>query len=71
MLSTWGDGVTCPCTWCELPVTVATVTADRLIPGGPYARWNIVPSCQPCNFGRSVGRMPEGCQFGTTWPATA
>ena len=41
---------------------------DRLMPGGPYSLWNLVPSCPPCNKARSYGgqlAFPDGCLHGT------
>lgn len=32
-----------------LPPVAATVTVDRIKPGGTYARGNIRPACGPCN----------------------
>jgi hypothetical protein len=49
LLLAFGDGITAPCEWCAALLTWRTVTADRLNPGGPYARHNIVPSCLSCN----------------------
>jgi hypothetical protein len=62
--SRWdGDGERCRCAhWTKpgLPgenclgwVTFETVEADRIIPGGAYARSNVQPSCKPCNQARS------------------
>jgi len=53
MLSTWGDGEKCPCVHCEAMLSFETVEADRIVPGGPYARWNVQPSCRACNVARS------------------
>jgi hypothetical protein len=53
MLVTFGDGQTCPCTHCRCILDFTTVEADRKIPGGPYARWNIQPACRDCNRSRS------------------
>lgn len=33
---------------CREVVTVATVTADRIDPGGSYRRENVQPACVPC-----------------------
>jgi 5-methylcytosine-specific restriction endonuclease McrA len=55
LIDTFGDGTTAPCALatpaCTGPVTIDTVTADRIIPGcngGTYRRDNIRPACQPC-----------------------
>jgi len=53
MLATWGDGVACPCVHCDCELTFATVEADRIVPGGAYARSNVQPSCRSCNLARS------------------
>lgn len=42
----------CRCYRCGRPLTVETVTVDRIIPGkngGTYRRDNIRPACGPCN----------------------
>ena len=48
-----GDGVKVPCYYCQALVTYDGVQADRIIPGGTYARINIRPACGPCNLARS------------------
>jgi hypothetical protein len=49
-----GDGNKVPCYWeCGRELTVSTVEADRMVPGGSYRRDNIVPACRPCNLARS------------------
>lgn len=55
LIDTFGDGVTAPCFLasivCTGPVTVDTVSVDRIVPGhlgGTYRRDNIRPACQPC-----------------------
>jgi hypothetical protein len=53
MLATWGDGVKCPCVHCKAMLDFEAVEADRIIPGGPYARHNVQPSCRACNLARS------------------
>jgi hypothetical protein len=53
LLSTFGDGVTCPCTHCTVQLTYRTVEADRIIPGDSYRHENIQPSCRSCNLARS------------------
>jgi hypothetical protein len=53
MLATFGDGASCPCAHCGVTLTYATVEADRIIPGGTYARHNIQPADRACNLARS------------------
>jgi hypothetical protein len=53
MLATWGDGEKCPCIHCECMLDFETVEADRIVPGGSYARTNIQPACRSCNLARS------------------
>lgn len=53
MLAMFGDGQTCPCAHCGRQLSFQTLEADRIIPGGSYARSNIQPSCRPCNITRS------------------
>lgn len=48
-----GDGTKVPCFWCQAMLTFDTVERDRIIPGGSYARPNLIPSCGPCNKDRS------------------
>lgn len=40
---------------------------DRLMPGGPYSLWNLVPACGPCNRARTWldQEVPDGCQYGS------
>ena len=52
LLAYFGDGTTAPCTHCGISVTFGTMQQDRIIPGGPYNRTNIQPSCGPCNLRR-------------------
>lgn len=40
------------CVHCGCELTFATAEQDRIIPGGPYNRQNIQPSCRPCNIRR-------------------
>lgn len=59
LLETFGDGTTAPCFYCTRPLTDATITVDRIIPGavgGTYKRDNIRPACGPCNSSRG-GRL--------------
>jgi 5-methylcytosine-specific restriction endonuclease McrA len=53
MLATWGDGEKCDCVHCGTPLSYETVQADRIAPGGSYARKNVQPSCAGCNRSRS------------------
>ena len=53
-----GNGTECDCalrcsTKCSGRVQYETVEADRIIPGGPYARHNVQPACRACNLERS------------------
>lgn len=46
-----GPGI-CRCYRCGFPLSVDTVTVDRIVPGcrgGTYRRDNIRPACGPCN----------------------
>ncbi len=58
LLSHFGDGATCPCHHCGQPLTLETVEADRILPGGPYRRDNLVPACRRDNAAR--GTRPLG-----------
>jgi hypothetical protein len=52
LLSTFGDGSSCPCSVCGTALTAETVTVDRVVPGaegGRYVRGNIRPMCAGCN----------------------
>lgn len=53
MLTTFGDGLHCPCTHCKKELTYETVEADRIVPGGSYRRENVQPACRRCNAQRS------------------
>ncbi len=64
LLAEFGDGTSAPCAWCAKPLTRATLQVDRLIPGGSYARANIVPACAGCNVARTYMPTPEGCRYG-------
>jgi 5-methylcytosine-specific restriction endonuclease McrA len=55
LLTLWGDGDTCPCSYCNIELTSATLEADRIIPGtlgGSYTRTNVIPACRQCNASR-------------------
>jgi hypothetical protein len=69
LLTTFGDGRTCPCFWCEKPLTWLTVQQDRIVPGGPYRRANLVPACAGCNLTRHL--IPDGCAYGPVGGLTA
>jgi len=47
----WGSGV--KCWYCPKVLTLKTVTQDRIVPGGPYRRSNLLPACLDCNIERS------------------
>lgn len=56
MLRTFGDGQKCRCTHCRSVLTLATLEADRIVPGsrgGTYKRGNIQPACRSCNASRA------------------
>ena len=53
MLRTFGDGDKCPCVHCGAVLNFDSVEADRIEPGGTYARRNIQPACRSCNLARS------------------
>lgn len=53
LLDAFGNGLTVRCTHCNKTLDKAKLEADRIIPGGSYARPNIQPSCGPCNKQRS------------------
>lgn len=52
LLTLWGNGETCPCSYCGHLLTFATVEADRILAGGSYARHNVIPACRECNVAR-------------------
>lgn len=52
LLATFGNGTECDCVHCGITLNYDTVEADRKIPGGPYIRSNIQPSCRHCNASR-------------------
>ena len=60
LLDKFGNGVECPCTWCGTTLTFATLQQDRIVPGGPYRRDNLVPACGNCNIARTGDRIPDG-----------
>lgn len=46
-----GNGETVPCVHCG--IDLHHPEADRIVPGGTYARTNVQPACRGCNLGRS------------------
>lgn len=52
MLAYYGDGERAKCVHCAKGLDFQTIEADRIVPGGSYARTNIQPSCRPCNIRR-------------------
>jgi len=40
------------CVHCGCELTYATLEADRIVPGGSYARVNVQASCRSCNIAR-------------------
>src|SRR6185437_8063130 len=54
------EGHQVQCTHCSKPLTFDTVEADRIKPGGPYARHNVQPACRSCNLGRSNNEHWKG-----------
>lgn len=67
LLDTFGDGTEAMCHLelsdrCEMVVTLATISVDRIVPGhlgGRYTRDNIQPACKPCNDVQG-GRITAG-----------
>jgi hypothetical protein len=64
LLAKFGNGIECPCTWCGTTLTFATLQQDRIVPGGPYRRDNLVPACGKCNIARNLFNIPDGCEYG-------
>lgn len=63
---------------CHLVVDEITMTVDRIIPGGTYARSNIRPACVPCQNAQGalitnerrrewLGWMDEALTSGIEW----
>jgi hypothetical protein len=71
LLNEFGDGKTCPCIWCGITLNWATLQQDRLVPGGPYSKANVLPSCGPCNIARNFWNIPDGCEYGPVGELTA
>lgn len=53
MLFEFGNGEYVLCVHCNTTLTYDTVEADRIVPGGSYARCNVQPACRRCNAARS------------------
>lgn len=53
MLDTFGDGTFVACVHCGATLTLETLQADRIVPGGTYRRGNVQPSCATDNRNRS------------------
>src|SRR5882757_2182728 len=65
LLKEFGDGTTVDCFWgCGTTLNFGTVQQDRIVPGGPYRRDNLVPSCADCNIKRTAANIPDGCYYG-------
>lgn len=64
LMAVFGDGTQVPCWLCDTPLAITQLEVDRMVPGGPYARWNIRPACGPCNRSRNDPIIPEGCRYG-------
>jgi hypothetical protein len=71
LLATFGDGTECPCFWCGTSLSLFTLQQDRLVPGGPYRRENLVPACGRCNIARNGASIPDGCHYGPVGTLTA
>lgn len=71
LLTEFGNGNTCPCVWCGKSLNWFTLQQDRLVPGGPYRRGNLVPACRGCNIGRIAESIPDGCEHGPVGTLTA
>lgn len=81
LLDQYGNGVVCPCIYCGVLLAhergylavagrrlrIDRLEQDRLMPGGPYALWNLVPACGPCNRARTYAEqhIPDGCEYGS------
>jgi len=68
MLAWYGDGTSVHCVHCGKLLSFATMEQDRIVPGGPYNRRNIQPSCEPCNKRRGdcpITPFPPGVKCST------
>jgi 5-methylcytosine-specific restriction endonuclease McrA len=52
MMHKYGNGTQVDCTHCGRELTSEEAERDRIVPGGPYNRSNVQPSCRPCNIRR-------------------
>lgn len=52
MMHYYGDGEQVGCTHCGRELAKHEAERDRIVPGGPYNRKNVQPSCRPCNIRR-------------------
>lgn len=68
LLAMHGDGTTCPCIHCGKGLDFNSIEQDRIIPGGPYNRKNVQPSCGPCNIRRGDSPITP---FPPTLPAAS
>lgn len=62
LLAEFGDGVTCPCVYCDRALTAATLTQDKIYTadqGGRYTYANLLPACITCNQKRSDATVHE------------
>lgn len=82
-----GNGVITACLWCGVllgdkpgrlvvggrALRIERLEQDRLMPGGPYALYNLVASCPRCNKARTYTEreLPDGCLFGPGAPRFA
>lgn len=57
-----GTGSTCNCVHCGCELSYDTVEADRIMPGGSYAYYNVQASCGACNKQRGDGSNGFGVQ---------
>lgn len=49
---------------CHYCAVAAATTVDHIVPrsaGGPTRRWNLTPSCSPCNTRKAARRAVCGC----------
>lgn len=62
LLAEFGDGVTCPCVYCDKVLDSATLTQDKIFTGdqgGRYIMANLLPACMECNRKRSDAVIDE------------
>jgi hypothetical protein len=53
LLWEYGNGEYAACVHCGAVLTYDTIEADRIVPGGTYARHNVQPADRACNLARS------------------